>query len=325
MHQIRGVGSDASGKRSFLVASHGCSASFWLAHTLNRLPGFACVHSSAALEADDARAYEARDAIERGELADVYRMLQLIRAGYEARHQRSPQQLFESLSQRFADRQAIGVVHSYRLRDLPGHAHPPRADVAPIPVANLLRHPVEVVNSVYGQYLLSFRIDLTDLHWTLGKVVASDLQQFERLAIEHHVCIGDFEPLCFLCACQALRGLRQDFDAIPALADSGAFCFLGNMRKEDLTTQPDLLRQWIGRLAGDDLPISDAALQPAYDGTLLNIHNPQARNSGAQAVHDGWTPWQRDVFALLLDTLQLRTRYESEGYDLSMITTTTIA
>jgi hypothetical protein len=68
--------------RRFLIANHGWSGSYWLAHVLHDLPGIACVHSSAALPAAENDPYAIDAILSQGALDDVYARLGVLRAGY---------------------------------------------------------------------------------------------------------------------------------------------------------------------------------------------------------------------------------------------------
>ena len=306
----------------FLIASHGWSGSYWLAHALHAQEGIACVHSGAALPADTPDPYSIDAILENGTLADVYAKLGRLREGYVARATRLPSELYKDVETRFPEACLVGSVHTFRMRDLASATSdlgPTGADETAISVANLLRHPVTLVRSGYGQFLDSMAIDLNEHAWIVRRVAETDLPAFEAISARYGVRPGSFDALCFLGACCTLTGLAQDFRVARAIADDGNVAWLGHILMERAISDPDYLARWIERLNGAPLPLSPGSLEAAVSGGPRNRHNRATGTETPDGVFAEWSDWQRAIFVYCLDLFGLRAPYEAVGYDLSML------
>jgi hypothetical protein len=211
----------------FIVTSHGWSASNWVAHSLNLNRNITCAHSSAAIIADNPGLYDGEGL--RQHLGDF-------RRGYVERQNRSIDELYDDLQQRLPA-PLVGTVHTYRLRDLPvqesrfGSAHRQYRTV------NLVRHPLDLVISGYGQFRKLFRIDLNEYAWTLRKIVDQGLDIAEAICNRHGLVPGDYDVLCFLGACVTLGSLKLDIDALGRIKENqgNRWGYRGTARMEDVT------------------------------------------------------------------------------------------
>lgn len=305
--------------RRFLIASHGWSGSYWLAHVLHGLPGIACVHSSAALPAAEDDPYAIDAILSQGTLDDVYARLGVLRAGYLDRATRQPSTLCQEVAAGFPEARLVGSVHTFRMRDLPRSF----ADLGPkgagISVANLLRHPVSLVRSGYGQFRDSMAIDLNEHAWIARRVAETDLPAFERISARHGVRPGAFDALCFLGACCTLGGLAEDFRAARALEDDGRAAWLGHILMERMIADTGYLAHWIERLNDGPMPLTTGALDTSVLAGRRNRHNHEAGAETPDRVFADWSDWQRAIFVHCLDHFGLRAPYAAVGYDLSML------
>ncbi|AXQ95761.1 hypothetical protein D0Z66_18740 [Cereibacter sphaeroides] len=312
--------SDACGAPAawFIVTSHGWSASHWLAHNLSRHPRVACVHSSAALPGDRDEPYDVSELLARKDFATIFAMLAQFRAGYGARGVMRPADLYRPMEAQ-GDARLIGSVHTFRLRDLPGMV----SDLSPpdrnLRIVNLIRHPVNLVNSGAGQFELTFRLDLNELQWITRRIVETGLETFERIAARHQLFPGDPEVLSFFGACVTLKGLAADFAARDALLGHGLAGYAGSLRQEDVTREPAVFRDLVHRLGDGAVGCPSAYLDLVFADSRRNVHNARRRPTDPSALFADWAPWQQEAFAFCLDTFGLRAPYEAEGYDLSMV------
>lgn len=302
----------------FIVTSHGWSASQWLAFNLARHPQIACVHSSAALPADRSDPYDVSDLLARKEFERVFELIATLRAGYGTRGITRPADLYRPIETRSAAR-LIGSVHTYRLRDLPGMI----ADLAPpdrrLRIVNLIRHAINLVNSGAGQFGLTFRLDLNELQWVAKRIVDTGLATFERIAARHGLYPGDLEVLSFFAACATLQGPAADFIAGDTLLEQGLTNYVGSVRQEHVTRDPAVLRDLVDRLSSGSVNCPPEYLEAVIGDSPRNIHNSRVLPKDAAALFAAWQPWQQEAFAFCLDHFNLRKRYRSEGYDLSMV------
>ncbi|SDE45165.1 hypothetical protein PUH89_07735 [Rhodobacter capsulatus] len=306
----------------FIVTSHGWSASHWLAHNLNRHPQIACLHSSAALPADQTEPYDVSDLLARQDFARIFAMIAQFRAGYGARGTTRPADLYRPLEAQ-SDARLIGSVHTFRLRDLPEIGPALVPDLAPpdrrLRIVNLIRHPVNLVNSGAGQFELTFRLDLNELQWITRRIVETGLDSFERIAARHRIYPGDPEVLAFFGACATLKGLAADFAARDRLLDRGLTSYAGSIRQEDVTRDPAVFRDLLVRLGEGAIDCPEAYLDQVFADPGRNVHNARPRPTDPAALFADWAPWQQEAFAFCLDAFGLRPLYQAEGYALDMV------
>ncbi len=305
--------------RWFIVSSHGWSASHWLAFNLARHPQIMCVHSSAALPADRHEPYDVSELLARKDFATIFAMLAKFREGYAARGTLHPADLYRRMENESRGRPLIGSVHTFRLRDLPRVAaelDPPERSLR---IVNLIRHPVNLVNSGAGQYELTFRLDLNELQWVARRIVETGLDAFEQIAARHGLYPGDLEVLSFFGACATLKGLAEDFAARDALLAEGVAGYAGSVRQEDVTREPAVFRDMVDRLGAGAVDCSEAYLGEVFSDARRNVHNARSAPTEPAALFEHWAPWQREAFAFCLDRFALRAPYSAEGYELDMV------
>jgi len=294
----------------FIVACHGWSASNWVAHALNRLPGIACAHSSAAALATDP---------ERLEGANLKAEIPALRKGYVQRQSRPILDIYADVA---AAKPAphVGSVHTFRMRDLPVQAERfPQSGVR-FRTVNLVRHPLDLVVSGYGQFRDLFRIDLNEFSWTLAKIVSLGLDLAEMVCARHGVAPGDFDSVCFLGACVVLNSLRLDLDATAKVlaGPEGPWDWRGVVRMEDVTGEPAAFADLVERITGDAALAAAPMVAEISATRRINIHNRSAA-AGTRARWQGLSPWQREAFAAFLVRFGLRADYETFGYDFSFL------
>src|ERR1041384_1183508 len=134
-------------KEYFIVTSHGWSASNWVAHSLDLHPEIICSHSARNASAG---APDLHDNLK----FDLGRM----HAGYVNRQGRPIDESYNEIEQ-MGDGKYYGSVHLYRLRDLPVLHEKFGPSSRNFSVMNLVRHPVNLVWSGYGQFKDLFRYD----------------------------------------------------------------------------------------------------------------------------------------------------------------------
>ena len=302
----------------FVVTSHGWSASHWLAFNLSRHPLIACVHSSAALPADRDEPYDVSDLLARKDFTRIFAMIAQFRAGYGARGVIRPGDLYRPMESQ-CDARLLGSVHTFRLRDLPAMGANLDPQDRDLRIVNLIRHPVNLVNSGAGQFELTFRLDLNELQWITRRIVETGLEVFERIAARHSLYPGDPEVLSFFGACVTLKGLAADFVARDTLVGQGLATYAGSIRQEDVTRDPAVFGDLVHRLGAGAVDCPQAYLREVFADPRRNIHNPRVRPTDAAALFADWAPWQQEAFAFCLDFFGLRSFYQAEGYNLAMV------
>ena len=97
------------------------------------------------------------------------------------------------------------------MRDLPVISEKYGVSTRSFKVVNIVRNPVDMVWSGYGQFKDLFRYDINELHWTTGKVIRQALEFVNYIGKKYNIYIGDFENLAFIGACAILESLKLDF------------------------------------------------------------------------------------------------------------------
>lgn len=302
----------------FLITSHGCSASNWLAYVLNQHHDIVCAHSSAAIIASDRAEVDVNEILRIEGLPGIYRKLEMIRSGYQNRSRQSLEKVFVSLETQLPAR-LYGLVHTFRLRDLPTQSQDFEMHFRPLPVANLIRHPIDLVQSLCGQFLETFRFDILDFQWTVKKIIDNAQDIVEELSAEHGFFPGDYDALCFLGACVCMTGLQQDIEATPFAQNSDNFDFLGTIRCEDITTDPEVLKFWVEQLSAKSVRADQDYLEACYRTGHVNRHNRDSTAKTSREKFETWRPWQKDAFTRIFARLAIRSHYEDQGYDFDML------
>ena len=301
--------------KTFLIASHGLSASFWLAYHLNQHPGMVCVHGSDRAVARDRDGLDLERLLETGGSALLYRKLQELRAGAESRQagfeRREYDQWMGGISPGAG---VVGSVHTFRMRDLCG-VEP--SSLSGIAIGNLVRHPVSLVHSGHGLLSRSFLYDLNELRWTTDKVFQDDISFVESLAVEYDLKPGEIDTLGFFGACVMMRGLRLDVEACESMAAHPDY--LGEFRMEMLTSDREAFAGLMSRISGGTLLCDGDYLDRVFESNRLNTHTNQQSTFTPARIWNRWTPWQQRAFRHYFEKYNIRSFYERIGYDFSFL------
>lgn len=295
----------------FVVTSHGWSASNWLAYVLNAHPEITCAHSSAAIVASDRGIFDGEG---------LKSALPALRKGYVQRQNRPFAAVYDEIE---AAHPApfVGTVHTYRLRDLPVQSQRFGSPDTEIPLVNLVRHPLDLVVSGYGQFRDLFRIDLNEFAWTLRKLVDQGLDLVEDICRRHDKQPGDYEVVCFLGACVVLGSLRLDVDALAAIRDAGhasRWDYRGVVKMEEMTEVPAVVAGLIERLTGRSDLADTSYLETVASLGHINRHNQAARRGTAERWAD-LEAWQQEGFRLFLQRFALQGPYTDMGYSFDFL------
>ena len=292
--------------KKFIVTCHGWSASNWLAYVLNAHDDISCAHSSAAIVAQDPAIFDGEGLKEK---------ISVLRKGYVQRQNRPLAEVYDEIAKAHSA-PYVGTVHTYRLRDLPVQHKRFGAPGQTMRVANLVRHPLDLVISGYGQFKDLFPIDLNEFAWTLRKIVDQGLEIVEDVCGRHNRRPGDFDEICFFGACVVLGSLKLDLDALDEIRDAGAsspWDYRGVVKMEEITRSPEVLAGLIEELTDEAGLASPAYLQKVASQGRINRHNRKAPDSTAERW-SGLQDWQKEAFSRFLDHFGLRAPYAEFGY-----------
>ncbi|MBW1731454.1 MAG: hypothetical protein JRJ75_11280 [Deltaproteobacteria bacterium] len=293
----------------FIVTSHGWSASNWLAYVLNHHQDIICTHSARNILASkkDMNSDE-----------NLRKNIKNLHQGYLLRQNRSLDRCYDEIEKN-GKAKCYGSVHVYRMRDLPVLYEKYGAPKREYSVLNLIRHPVSLVWSGYGQFRELFRYDLNELYWTSGKILKTAKDFVFDLAEEYDLYIGDLENLAFIGASAVLGSLRLDFDAEEKLGELPGIYFLGHIKMEDITVSPETLSNVIQILSHQELDADDNYLRTVYSMGIVNQHKNDPNKHNAREKYLKFTDWQKKVFLYFMNLYDLVKPYQRLGYDLSFL------
>ncbi|XKE45431.1 hypothetical protein LG302_19120 [Halomonas organivorans] len=288
--------------RDFIITCHGWSASNWLSYVLNQHPDLVVSHSAANL-------------IDERFENDIRGRELEFKQGYLNRTERSIADGYAKI-RKSGSAKAYGSVHLYRLRDLPVQ-HQRFGIDKPYNIVNLVRNPVDLVWSGYGQFQEIFRTDINELHWSVGKLL-EDIEFCYEMADKHDLRLGDLETLAFFCAARVLGSLRLDLDAMKDIDDIENLKNLGILRMEDVTTSRESLIELFDRLFLGKITCDRRYLDHVYGIGEINTHKTGKKKSG-RTRYINMTPWQQEVLCFYMDKYNLKKPYAQYGYSLDYL------
>lgn len=293
-----------------IVPCHGWIASNLLAHAVQKHVDITCAHSSANILASDARVFNGQG---------LQSHIPALRKEYVERQTRCLKDAYADFS-KYLGTAFVGSVNSYRLRDIPAQTNLTGETDQKISVADVIRHPLDLVVSGYGQFKDFFPIDLNEFPRALRKIVDQGLEIAEAVCKKHNVKRGDFALVCFLGACVVLGSLRLDIDALTELAkdDEAPWAYRGFVKMEEVTQNPGTYAERLGRLTNQKLEADSQHLHSVFSKVRVNVHNHFAPQ-GTEARWQSLQPWQRDAFRAYFNHFQLQSAYEEYGYDFSFL------
>ena len=293
---------------NFIVTCHGWSASNWTAHSLNLHNTVLCTHSARNVPADD------KDLQSNKNLKKHINQLQ---KGYALRQNRSLDDIYDEIES-FGENKNYGSVHVIRLRDIPVIHKKYGSPNRPFKIANVVRHPVDLVWSGFGQFKDLFRYDINELYWTTGKVVRSGLEFVNELSRKYNFNAGDFEYLAFLGACAVLESLKFDLDAYQNIDQVEKLDYVGTYRMEDLTKDPEYFKGFFESLLPDE-NADPLYLQSVFNTGQINKHKHDNKKLTPEERYDTFEEWQKEAFHYFFDKFGLFDGYSSFGYELEFM------
>ena len=295
-------------KKNIIITCHGWSASNWTAHALNSNTNLLCTHSARNVPAGDKNLHSNEN---------LKKHINSLQKGYSIRQSRSLDTIYDEIES-YGKTNVYASVHVIRMRDLPIIHSEFGVSYRDFNIANVVRNPIDLVWSGYGQFKDLFRYDINELHWTSGKVVKQSLEFVNYIGEKYKLFIGDFEVLAFLGACAVLESLKFDFDAYSKVKNIDKLNFIGTYQMEELTTNPDYYSRFFDEL---DLKQynSKKYLESVFNTGKINQHKHDNKKITAEERYNEFLPWQKEVFNHFFKLHNLRSSYEEMGYDLSFL------
>lgn len=289
---------------NFIVTCHGWSASNWTAHSLNLNPNILCTHSARNVLADDKELQSNKNLKEH---------INQLQKGYNQRQGRSLDIIYDEI-EAFGDANNYGSVHVLRMRDLPVIYEKYGVSIRSFKVVNIVRNPVDLVWSGYGQFKDLFRYDINELHWTTGKVIRQALEFVNYIGKKYNIYIGDFENLAFIGACAILESLKLDLKAYSKVGTIKNIDFSGTFQMEEITSNKLIYQEFLNSLGLSSSSAEDY-LDDVFKTGIVNKHKSDSKKlSSFERFHE-FLPWQKEVFLYFFNLHDLKKPYESFGYN----------
>jgi hypothetical protein len=290
---------------SFIITSHGWSASNWLAHSINLNNNIICTHSARNVLANDKDIHDHENLV---------RHIKKFHTGYVGRQMLALDDLYDNIRQN-GNVKYYGSVHVLRMRDLP-ILHAKFGDSnTQFKVANFVRNPIDLVWSGYGQLRDLFTFDINELYWTLDKILTEGKDFTYSLIEKYQINIGEYRYLAFIGACAILSSLKKDINAYKAVESSKSLDFIGTYKMESTTTDKRDFSELLVNLTGDSSIITEDYLSQVFSGGAINTHKKDNLKITPKQRYESFEPWQQDTFNFFFDKFELRAHYESFGYE----------
>lgn len=291
----------------FIVTSHGWSASNWTAHALNLNNKVLCVHS-ARVEIANHKDLQSN--------YNLKKNINQLQKGYLKRQERSIDELYDEIIAK-GEADVYGSVHVLRMRDIPIIINKFGPPIKSFKLANVVRHPVDLVWSGYGQFKDLFLYDINELHWTSGKVVRQALEFSNYIGEKYNLNIGDYEVLSFFGACAVMESLKNDLDAYTIVEKCNNISFQGTFQMEKITTSMEEYKNFC--IALDVEEVDELYLNKVFKTGIVNKHKADTIAVNSKERFEIFETWQKEVFSHFFRLHNLKENYEKFGYDFTFI------
>jgi len=288
----------------FIITSHGWSASNWLAYSLNKHKDITVSHSAANL-------------VDEKLSNNISGKLKKFHTGYVNRQNQTIDVTYQNIFN-YEKTKVYGSVHLYRLRDLPVLYKKFGESKYSFNVVNLIRNPVDLVWSGYGQFKELFKTDINELHWTVGKIL-DDKEFIYSLSDKYNIEIGKYEYLAFIGAARVLGSLKLDIEAMLELSKIPFINYLGEVKMEELTSERKAFVNLIKKITDDSIDITEEYLDEVYNIGKINKHKNDNIKLSSQERFESFTDWQKEVFLFYMNKYEVIDAYEVFGYNLSYL------
>jgi hypothetical protein len=282
----------------FLLATHGQTASMWIAAALNSHPDIFCTHAY-HYPPSGAQFAETTDT----ELKKTHT------GGNNRFWGLSVDDYLQELTDAAGGAPYVGNVHAFYLGRLlsmlSSSKHCDR-----LRIANIIRHPIGRMMSAFSHWQRLVTLDpaiknylITDTRTNCGYIMEYLKPLFPSLDLE------DTDVMLFLLALRQMDVVSED--AGKAIAGG-----ILQVTFEEVTTKPQAFAELFHGLTG-------ARPTPAYLDALfareaINAHAKGKRLS-PEEMFAGWQSWQQKAFSFIADKSKMRENYAPAGYDFNFM------
>lgn len=278
-----------SAMRLFVVCTRGCTASKWLARSLEQLADVECSHGTASLTRYDAE-------YQHGELIET-----IHREWFE--RQSTPLAVYLDSQVRDRGRRYSGNVHRYQLA-----RHVEMIRAAPdVQVANIIRHPVTWQDSRTALFvdLLGFVPHIgQQLYYTL----VSNFDFLWPFVQRHGIAPVDPEFMAFV----------GNLVALPELAKDAHVSGYPSFRMEDVCVDAEAFNRLLVHISGGARKLGVDEAERIFGNRQIHQHRAGSGKDAA-ATFAAWPEWKRELFVPMLIQCQLPSLYAQWGYDFTFL------
>ncbi|VVC76482.1 hypothetical protein AQUSIP_17950 [Aquicella siphonis] len=286
-------------KRYFIIASHGQTATLWLASALNQHQKIFCTHGySYPVESADGRDHTPEQEQRR------------IQATNDRFWDLSVHAYLKELEEA-ASKPVIGNVHAFtigRLLDLLPAC--PKETRRHLTLMNMVRHPVSRTVSTYKCW--------TNEHdeTVIAPFVEKDFNTrcnhiIDYLTSRHAIDFNNNRNKNFVACLLVMEDITRD----ARLAEKKK---IHNIKYEDITSDMDYLGKITRQLLGWRHKLSASELEQMFSQNRINRHNKQQAATPDQ-YFENWNDWQRDGFKFIAQRNDMKNVYSRQGYDFSFL------
>ncbi|MDA9276926.1 hypothetical protein N9P56_00950 [Flavobacteriaceae bacterium] len=294
--------------RYFIVTCHGWSASNWTAHALNLNENIICTHSARNELAEDKELQSNKN---------LKKHINDLQKGYLSRQSRSLDEIYEEIESKGIAK-CYGSVHVLRMRDLPIIFKNHGISQRNFNLVNIVRHPIDLVWSGYGQFKDLFKYDINELYWTTGKVVRQALEFSNYIGIKYDLNMGELDNLAFIGACAILESLRFDIDSYSQIENIDNLNYLGTFKMEEITSNEEKYSLFFKRLGLIEYQ-DNHYIEKVFKTGIVNKHKHDSKKLTPQERYNQFLPWQKEVFNHFFSLHSLKEFYQKIGYNIEFI------
>ena len=294
--------------QNFIVASNVWSVSYFATNAFNLNKDVLCFHSARVEIANDENLQSNEN------LKDNINQLQ---KGCVNRQNRSLDDLYDEIYLKMESK-AYGSFDFLRMRYLPVVFRKYKSTIRNFNIANVVRHPVNLVWSGFGQFKDLFRYEINELYWISEKVVDKALLFCNQIGAKYNLNLGDFENLAFFGAFDVLGSLMKNLNAYRKVKKQENLNFSGTFQMEILTSKVYCFKGFYDKLGILNL-VSDDYLEDVFKTGFVNKHKQDSNKLSSEERFNSFLPWQKGVFVHFLDLHQLEMDYKLLDYNFDFI------
>ena len=281
-------------KVNFIITCHGWSASKWFAAALNLHNNILCVHSVGELMGET----RSHTKEEEAKLSKQGKTI--------GRYDKSLDEHFENLHKK-GKAIAYGSVHRYRLRDLPKLGKV--GFKTSFQIVNLIRHPVNLVNSGMGQFINLAKVD-PHARYEILSFFKNEAKYYEYLGHKYGLDLCDWSVMSFLAACSHMFVLVHDLCCVKGVA---------NVQMEKITTDRQYFSDVVSLLTKKSVHINDEYLDIVFSTSAINQHKKNKPILKPEQQYLEWDEWQKEAFAYFMQKSKIADFYTQLGYNFTFV------